>query len=64
MIDVRAIRLSLHLTQQQFADRFHFNLLTVRNWEQGRYSPPAHVRTLLAVIATSPEVVDKALKSA
>jgi putative transcriptional regulator len=64
MIDTRAIRLSLNLTQRQFADRFDLNIATIRQWEQHRREPPMHAKVLLAIIAHSPEIVDQALKLA
>lgn len=64
MIDARAIRRSLNLTQEQFADRFDLNVATIRQWEQHRREPPMHAKVLLAIIAYAPEIVDQALKSA
>ncbi|MBJ7414230.1 MAG: helix-turn-helix domain-containing protein, partial [Niveispirillum sp.] len=60
-VDVKAIRERLGLTQASFAARFGLELDSVRNWEQGRYSPDPIARTLLKVIEQSPEAVDKAV---
>lgn len=64
MVDVRAIRNSLGLTQAEFALRFGFPLDTVRNWEQARRSPPASARALLTIIDREPEAVKRALAMA
>lgn len=64
MIDARAIRLSLKLTQEQFADRFDLTVAQVQAWEQHRREPANTGRTLLAVIAHAPDIVDQALKLA
>jgi len=63
-IDVRAIRGRLGLTQRQFADRFGFNLNTLRHWEQGRRVPEGPTRAYLTVIAREPQAVQKALRIA
>lgn len=57
---VRAIRLDLELTQEEFASRFGLSLGTLRDWEQGRRSPDATARTLLRVIAVAPDLVANA----
>ena len=64
VIDVRAVRQKLGLSQSQFAAKFGFSPATLKNWEQGRTRPdrPAHV--LLAVLASHPEAVEDALRKA
>jgi len=64
MIDVRATRKSLGLSQAEFAARFGFQPATLRNWEQGRTRPDGPARVLLAVIARHPEAVEDALRIA
>jgi len=61
-IDVRAIRVRLGLTQQQFAVRFGFSVNTLRHWEQGRRVPEAPTRAYLLVIDREPQAVLKALR--
>lgn len=56
-IDVRAIRISLQMTQEMFAEKFGFNLSTLRQWEQGRARPDGAARTLLMVVSRSPEII-------
>ncbi|MBI2877023.1 MAG: helix-turn-helix domain-containing protein [Candidatus Tectomicrobia bacterium] len=61
VIDVKAIRKRLGLTQVEFARRFGFELGSVRNWEQGRRRPEGPARVLLKVIEKEPEAVQRAL---
>jgi putative transcriptional regulator len=61
-IDVRAIRVRLGLTQQQFAVRFGFSVNTLRHWEQGRRVPEAPTRAYLLVIDRQPQAVERALR--
>jgi putative transcriptional regulator len=63
-IDVKAIRGRLRLTQKQFADRFGFNITTLRHWEQGRRVPEGPTRAYLMVIDREPKAVEKALRIA
>lgn len=57
----REIRSRLNLTQEQFAERFHLRLGTIRDWEQGKKEPDSAARALLRVIDRNPEAVDQAL---
>lgn len=63
-INVRAVRESLNLTQEEFALRFGFNLSTLRGWEQGRRHPDGTARVLLKVIQNDPAAVERALSAA
>jgi putative transcriptional regulator len=64
MIDVRATRRRLGLSQAAFAAKFGFQPATLRNWEQGRTRPDGPARVLLTVIARYPEAVEDALRKA
>ena len=64
VIDVRAIRRKLKLSQSQFALKFGFAAATLRNWEQGRTKPEGPARVLLAMIAKDPEAVEDVLRKA
>src|SRR5207237_2324010 len=55
------IRRALHLSQEEFAARFHIPIGTLRDWEQGRKEPDAAAKAYLRVIATEPDTVRKAL---
>ena len=60
-VDVKAIRKRLGLTQAAFAERYGFELSSIRNWEQGRRQPEGPARVLLLVIDKEPEAVQRAL---
>lgn len=62
-IDVKKLRLSLEMSQPQFALAFGFNLATLRTWEQGISCPDSAACTLLAVIMRAPDVVKEAVSS-
>jgi putative transcriptional regulator len=64
MVDVRAVRASLGLSQAQFALKFGFKLDTVRNWEQSKRVPNAQARVLLKIIESEPDAVKRALAMA
>ena len=59
--NARSIRRMLGLTQEEFATTYHLSLATLRDWEQQRYQPDQAARTLLRVIASSPDIVRQAL---
>src|SRR5271165_971313 len=63
-VDVRQVRMSMGLSQAQFATKFGFPPATLRNWEQGRSRPDAPTRVLLAVIAKHPDAVEDVLRTA
>lgn len=64
MVDVKAIRSRLGLTQEQFAQRFGFAIGAVRDWEQQRSRPDRSARILLKVIEREPKAVERALRVA
>ena len=55
--DVKAIRKTLKLTQEQFAAMIGISMRTLQNWEQGRRSPEGPARVLLMVAARNPQAV-------
>ncbi len=61
LVDVKALRQRLGLTQQEFAQRFSFSVRSVQNWEQGRRSPEGPARILLTVIDCRLEVIGETL---
>lgn len=61
VIDVRAVRKKLGMSQDVFARRFRVSASTIRNWEQGRRRPDGPARVLLQVIDKEPEAVERAL---
>ncbi|MFG1374913.1 helix-turn-helix domain-containing protein [Xanthobacter oligotrophicus] len=64
MIDVKAIRTKLDMTQEEFAGRFGFSVNTLRHWEQGSRQPEGPTRAYLLVIDRAPKAVQKALQAA
>ena len=63
MPTVRALRLRLNMTQEEFAARFHLPLGTIRDWEQGAHRPDKAAQVLLTVIAKDPDAVTRALEN-
>lgn len=63
-IDVKAIRVKLDMTQEEFAGRFGFSVNTLRHWEQGSRQPEGPTRAYLLVIDRAPKAVQKALQTA
>jgi putative transcriptional regulator len=59
---VKTLRRALRLTQEEFALRYRVPLGTLRDWEQGRCEPDQTARAYLKVIATNPEMVERALQ--
>jgi predicted ATPase/DNA-binding CsgD family transcriptional regulator/DNA-binding XRE family transcriptional regulator len=54
-LDVRALRTSLHLTQEQLAHRLGVSFATVNRWEMGRRSPSASSRRRLESLLAATE---------
>jgi putative transcriptional regulator len=61
-VNVKAIRLKLHLTRQEFAYRFGFSIRTLEKWEQGTREPDGAARAYLVVIDKNHKAVELALK--
>ena len=62
-LDVRDIRESLNLSQNQFAALVHVSVKTLRNWEQGIRRPGGAAAALLTAIRNDPKNVIAALNS-
>ena len=60
-IDPKAIRMSLHLTQERMAEVMGTSLSGYRKWEQSQRTPSGAARTLLRVMAKEPQAVLRAL---
>ena len=60
-IDVKAIRQSLHMTQEAFAAAFCLDISSIRAWEQKRRRPEKAARLYLKVIAKNPQAVRDAV---
>lgn len=59
----KVIRRALELTQEEFADRYHIPLGTLRDWEQGRAEPDQPAKAYLMVIARDPDHVNRVLNT-
>jgi putative transcriptional regulator len=57
----RALRLSMNLTQEEFARQFQIALGTLRDWEQRARIPDSTAKAYLRVIAQDPDAVRRAL---
>lgn len=60
-VNVRAVRIRLNLTQEEFAIRYGMTIARVRDWEQGRSAPDSVARAYLTVIERAPKAVERAL---
>ncbi len=55
--NVKRLRATYQLSQNEFAALLGISVKTLRNWEQGRRSPEGPARILLQVAARHPEAV-------
>jgi putative transcriptional regulator len=55
--NVKRLRATYQLSQNEFAALLGISVKTLRNWEQGRRTPEGPARVLLQVAAKHPEVV-------
>jgi len=60
-LDVKAIRATLDMSQNEFASVFGISVSTLRHWERGDRSPQGPALVLLNVVAREPELVLRAL---
>jgi putative transcriptional regulator len=56
---VRQARSKAGLSQQAFAERIATPVATLRDWEQGRFTPPGGVLCLLRLICNHPELTQE-----
>jgi putative transcriptional regulator len=56
---VRRARQESGLTQAAFAERIDTPVSTLRDWEQGRFTPPGSALCLLRLIASHPELTQE-----
>jgi len=59
--DVREVRRQTKLSQMGFAERYHFSVGRIRDWEQGRANVDIPLRLLLTLIKKNPQAVEQAL---
>ena len=60
-INTISLRKKLHLTQKEFAKRYHIKLETLRSWEQGKRTPDTTSLAYLACIAKRPNLIKNIL---
>jgi putative transcriptional regulator len=63
-IDVKAIRTRRGLTHEEFCIRYGLSVASLRDWEQGRFSPDPAARAYLTINDRAPEAVEEALTRA
>ena len=57
------IRLSLRMTQEEFARKFQISFGTLRDWEQGVRRPDSTARAYLYVIEKNPQAVQAVIEA-
>ena len=57
---IRRVRLSLGLSQTEFARRFAVPVGTLRDWEQARVTPPTFAVAYARLIGLAPELAAQA----
>jgi putative transcriptional regulator len=60
-IDIKAIRNSLGMERDEFAQAFNLSKYSVRNWELGKRIPSGSALTLLQIIQSNPLAAYKTL---
>lgn len=61
VVDVKAVRAKVGMTQEQFAASFGISTATLRHWERGDRTPRGPALVLLNVIERNPKAVIDAL---
>jgi putative transcriptional regulator len=61
--DVKAIRRSLRMSQDEFSAVYRIPLATLKNWEQGRRQPDAPAAAYLRAIQRLPKEVMEAVSA-
>jgi DNA-binding transcriptional regulator YiaG len=61
LVDVRALRERLGLSQAGFARRYYLSVRTIQQWEQEQREPSEAARVLLFAIANDPDAIEHAL---
>jgi putative transcriptional regulator len=55
---IRALRLSLNMSQEKFCESYHIPIAALRNWEQNRRTPDPATQSFLYVIEAIPSEVE------
>lgn len=56
---VRSARRATGLTQAEFVDRISTPVATLRDWEQGNFTPPGSALCLMRIIMQHPELAQE-----
>ena len=59
--EIKAIRISVEMSQAVFARSFQLSLDTIKGWEQGKRKPDVAATNYLRMIQADPDHVRKAL---
>lgn len=59
-MDIKELRESMNLTQEEFSKRFLININTLRSWEQGKRTPAQYVAEYIALAASQQKGADNA----
>ncbi|WP_298282103.1 helix-turn-helix domain-containing protein [Novosphingobium sp.] len=59
---VRELRQKLGMSRQEFAEAYGIPLMSIRQYEIGRYMPPRAIRAYLRVIEAEPEKVRRVIE--
>ncbi len=62
-IDIMSLRKKLHMSQKEFAENFHINLESVRNWERRKRFPDSASIAYLTCIEKSPKDIIRLLSN-
>lgn len=62
-LNIKAVRETTGLTQEQFASTFAISLGTLRHWERGDRKPSGTALVLLHAVAKQPKTVLKILEA-
>ena len=62
-MDVKAIRNTTGLSQEEFASTYGLSLYTLRKWEHKTREPDVAAKAYLAVIETNPQAAEEAIRS-
>jgi len=60
--EVAQARLSIGLSQTEFAAALHISKRTLQEWEQGRRSPSGAAQALIRIATRHPEIVRESLR--
>lgn len=59
--EIKMVRETLHVSQNEFALMIGVSIRTLQNWEQGRRKPEGPAKALLRVASRNPKAVLEAL---